>query len=217
MANLLFLSTWGVDTPPEQIIVNGPYKIESYLTNQRIIFRRNPYYWRQDEQGNQQPYIERIIWQIVESQDTSLLQFRSGGLDYIAVSPEYFSLLKRQEQQGNFNIYNGGPAYGTTFISFNLNQGSRNGKPLVNPVKSRWFNTVEFRQAVAYAIDRQTMINNTFRGLGELQNSPISIQSPYYLAPEAGLPVYEYNPDKARELLISAGFQIQCSATTTRC
>jgi len=203
----LFLSTWGVDTPPEQIIVNGPYQIESYLTSQRIIFRRNPYYWRKDKQSKQQPYIERIIWQIVESQDTSLLQFRSGGLDYIAVSPEYFSLLKRQEKQGNFNIDNGGPAYGTTFISFNLNRGSRNGKPLVAPVKSRWFNTVEFRQAVAYAIDRQTMINNTFRGLGKLQNSPISIQSPYYLAPEAGLPVYEYNPDKAKELLKSAGFQ----------
>ncbi|NER49661.1 MAG: ABC transporter substrate-binding protein, partial [Symploca sp. SIO1A3] len=203
----LFLSTWGVDTPPEQIIVNGPYQLESYLTNQRIIFRRNPYYWQRDEEGNQQPYIERIIWQIVESQDTSLLQFRSGGLDYIAVSPEYFSLLKRQEKQGNFVIDNGGPAYGTTFISFNLNQGSRNGKPLVNPIKSRWFNTVEFRQAVAYAIDRQTMINNTFRGLGELQNSPISIQSPYYLSPEEGLPVYEYNPDKAKELLTSAGFK----------
>ncbi|NES20582.1 MAG: ABC transporter substrate-binding protein, partial [Symploca sp. SIO3E6] len=116
-------------------------------------------------------------------------------------------LLKRQEQQGNFTIDNGGPAYGTTFISFNLNQGSRNGKPLVDPIKSRWFNTVEFRQAVAYGIDRQTMINNTFRGLGELQNSPISVQSPYYLTPEQGLPVYEYNPDKARKLLISAGFQ----------
>ena len=202
-----FLSTWGVDTPPEQIIVNGPYQLERYLTNQRIVFRRNPNYWRRDEQGNQQPYIERIIWQIVESQDTSLLQFRSGGLDYIGVSPEYFSLLKRQSQQGNFEIYNGGPAYGTTFISFNLNQGSRNGKPLVDPVKSRWFNTVEFRQAVAYAIDRQTMINNTFRGLGELQNSPISLQSPYYLTPESGLPVYEYNLDKAKELLLSAGFK----------
>ena len=202
-----FLSIWGVDTPPEQIIVNGLYQLERYLTNQRIVFRRNPYYWRRDEQGNQQPYIERIIWQIVESQDTSLLQFRSGGLDYIDISPEYFSLLKRQSQQGNFEIYNGGPAYGTTFISFNLNQGSRNGKALVDPLKSRWFNTVEFRQAVAYAIDRQTMINNTFRGLGELQNSPISIQSPYYLTPESGLPVYEYNPDKAKELLISAGFK----------
>ncbi|HAG85415.1 MAG TPA: peptide ABC transporter substrate-binding protein [Cyanobacteria bacterium UBA12227] len=202
-----FLSKWSVDTPPDQIIVNGPYKLENYTTSQRVIYRRNPYYWRKDEQGNQQPYIQRLIWQIVESTDTSLMQFRSGGLDSLGVSPEYFSLLKREEKRGNFTIYNGGSAYGTTFISFNLNKGSRKGKPLVNPVKSRWFNTLEFRQAVAYAIDRQRIINNIFRGLGELQNSPISVQAPYYLSPKEGLKVYEYNPDKARELLEAAGFK----------
>ncbi|BAY28426.1 oligopeptide ABC transporter, periplasmic oligopeptide-binding protein [Nostoc carneum NIES-2107] len=202
-----FLSKWSVDTPPDQLIVNGPFKLERYDTSQRIVFRRNPYYWRKDAQGKAQPYIERIIWQIVESTDTSLLQFRSGGLDTVGVSPEYFSLLKVQEDQGNFKIYNGGPGSGTTFVLFNLNKGSRDGKPLIDPIKSRWFNTVEFRQAVAYAIDRQTMINNTFRGLGQPQDSPISVQSPYYLSPQEGLKVYNYNIDKAKQLLLKAGFK----------
>ncbi|WP_016875494.1 ABC transporter substrate-binding protein [Chlorogloeopsis fritschii PCC 9212] len=203
----IFLQKLGVDTPLEQVIVNGPYKLERYDTNQRVIFRRNPYYWRKDAQGNPQPYIDRIIWQIVESTDTALLQFRSGGLDSISISPDYFSLLKRQEKQGNFKTYNGGPAAGTSFVLFNLNKGERNGKPLVNPIKSRWFNTVEFRQAVAYAIDRQTMINNTFRGLGQPQDSPISVQSPYYLSPKEGLKVYDFNPEKAKQLLLKAGFK----------
>ncbi|MBN3926961.1 ABC transporter substrate-binding protein [Nostoc sp. NMS4] len=202
-----FLTKWGVDTPPDQLIVNGPYKLERYDTSQRIVFRRNPYYWRKDVQGNPQPYIERIVWQIVESTDTSLLQFRSGGLDNIGVSPEYFSLLKVQEKQGNFKIYNGGPNFTTSFMFFNLNKGKREGKPLVDPVKSRWFNTVEFRQAVAYAIDRQTMINNTFRGLGILQDSPLAVQSPYYFSPKEGLKVYDYNIQKAKQLLIKAGFK----------
>ncbi|BAY65110.1 extracellular solute-binding protein family 5 [Calothrix brevissima NIES-22] len=202
-----FLSKWGVDTPPDQLIVNGPFKLERYDTSQRIVFRRNPYYWRKDAQGKAQPYIERIVWQIVESTDTSLLQFRSGGLDTVGVSPEYFSLLKVQEKQGNFKIYNGGPGSGTTFLIFNLNQGIRDGKPLIEPKKSRWFNTVEFRQAVAYAIDRQTMINNTFRGLGQPQDSPISVQSPYYLSPKEGLKVYDYNIEKAKQLLLKAGFK----------
>jgi peptide/nickel transport system substrate-binding protein len=92
-------------------------------------------------------------------------------------------------------------------MSFNLNKGKRDGKPLVDPIKSQWFNNVQFRQAVAYAIDRQTMLNNTFRGLGTPQNSPISVQSPYYLYPEQGLKVYKYNPDKAKELLLKAGFK----------
>jgi len=202
-----FLAKWRIDTPPDQIIVNGPYKLQRYETSQRVVLRRNPYYWRKDDKGNSQPYIERMIWQIVESTDTSLVQFRSGSLDSVGVSPEFFSLLKRQEKQGKFTIYNGGPAAGTNFVWFNLNKGKRNGKPLVNPVKSRWFNTVEFRQAIAYAIDRQTMINNTFRGLGELQNSPISVQSPYYLSAKEGLKVYDYNPQKAKELLLKAGFK----------
>ncbi len=203
----IFLQKWGVDTPPEQIIVNGPYKLERYDTSQRVVFRRNPYYWRKDKQGNHQPYIERIVWQIVESTDTALLQFRSGGLDSISVSPDYFSLLKRQEKQGNFNIYGNEPGTGTNFVCFNLNKGKRDGKPLVNPIKSRWFNTVEFRQAVAYAIDRQTMINNTFRGLGQPQDSPITVQSPYYLSVKEGLKTYNYNPEKAKQLLLKAGFK----------
>ncbi|HEY9668684.1 MAG TPA: ABC transporter substrate-binding protein, partial [Coleofasciculaceae cyanobacterium] len=202
-----FLSTWGTDTDPSKIVVNGPYKLAQYFPSERVVFEPNPYYWKKDTQGNSLPYIQRFIWQIVENSDTSLIQFRSGGLDVIGASPATFSLLKREEKRGQFTIYNGGPDYGTTFIAFNLNKGRRNGRPFVEPVKSRWFNKVEFRQAVAHAIDRQTIINNIFRGLGEPQNSPISVQSPYYLSPQEGLKVYDYNPERSKELLLKAGFQ----------
>ncbi len=203
-----FISMWGVDTDPDKIIVNGPYRMASYQTNERVVFERNPYYWRKDTQGNPMPYIERFIWQIVENTDTALLQFRSGGLDMLGVSPLTFSLLKREEKRGDFTIYDGGPSSGTSFIAFNLNKGrKKDGTPLVNPIKSRWFNTVEFRQAVAYAIDRKTLIDNIFRGIGKTQNSPISVQSPYYLSPQEGLKVYDYNPEKAKKLLLGAGFK----------
>ena len=197
--NPLFLSTWGTDTPPHDIITNGPYKLKSYDTSQRIIFENNPYYWKQN-----QPYIQEVVWAIVESTDTSLLQFRSGSLDSVGVTPEYFSLLKQEESRGNFTIYNGGPAYGTTFICFNLNQGRREGKALVNPVKSRWFNNTNFRRAIAYAIDRQRMVNNIYRGLGEPQNSPISVQSPFY---DPDLTGYPYDPQQAKSLLLQDNFR----------
>ncbi|MEP0855701.1 ABC transporter substrate-binding protein [Trichocoleus sp. DQ-U1] len=205
------MSIWGVDTNPAEIIVHGPYKIESYTTSERVVFRRNPYYWRRDVQGNQLPYIDRIVWQITENMDTQLLQFRSSGLDttdgWGRLRPEDFPLLKQEEKRGKFTVYTGGPRSGTTFISFNLNKGRRNGRPLIEPVKSRWFNNLAFRQAVAYAIDRQAMINNTLRGLGEMQNSPISVQSPYYITPAEGLKVYEYDPEKSKKLLLNAGFK----------
>jgi peptide/nickel transport system substrate-binding protein len=203
----LFLSTWGINTSPQQIISNGAYQLESYIPGERITFRKNPYYWRKDKRGYQQPYIDRIVQTTISNYDTALMQFRSIGLDFLEVNPNYFSLLKREENPGKFTIYNGGTQTGTTAILFNLNTGSRNGQPLIDPIKSRWFNTLEFRQAVAHSINRPRMLNNIFRGLGALQNSSIAIQSPYYLSPQAGLPIYDYRPETAKALLLKSGFK----------
>ncbi|NES83207.1 MAG: ABC transporter substrate-binding protein [Moorea sp. SIO2B7] len=206
--NLKFISTWGTDTDPKKIVSNGAYNLESYTPSQRVIFRRNPYYWRKDEQGNNQPYIERIVLQIIESDDNQLIRFRSGEMDSLNVKAEAFPLLKREEKRGKYTIYNGGPASGSRFVGFNLNKARNDkGKPFVDPIKSRWFNNLAFRQAVAYAIDREMMKNNIYRGLGAVQHSPLGVQSPYYLSPEAGLKVYEYNPQKAKKMLLNAGFK----------
>jgi peptide/nickel transport system substrate-binding protein len=205
--NPRFVGMWGTETPPSQIVSNGAYRLARYQPGERVILERNPYYWRKGDDGSAQPYINRFVLQIAESLDTALVQFRSGGLDVLSVPANFFSLVKREEEKGNFTIYNGGPALSTQFLAFNLNQASRNGTPLVDPIKSRWFNTLEFRQAIAHAIDRPTMINSIYQGLGEPQNSPIYIQSPYYLSPEEGLPVYDYELDQARSLLEQAGFQ----------
>ncbi len=203
----LFLSTWTINTNPKDLVSNGAFMLDSYTAGERLVFKKNPYYWRKDTKGNQQPYIDRIVWQIVESTDTKLVQFRSGGLDSYGVTPDFFSLLKKEEQKGRYKIYGGEPQSGTTFMSFNLNQGERDGKPLVDPIKSRWFNNIKFRQAIAYGINRQRMINNIYRGLGAPQDSPISVASSYYLSREQGLKGYDYNPQKAREIFTSAGFK----------
>ena len=210
--NPLFLSTWGTSTPPEEIVVNGPFKLKAFTPGERVVFERNPYYWRTDDQGQEQPYLQQVVWQVVESQDGEFVQFRSGGLDLTTVKPDNFSLLKREEERGDFSIYNGGPAASSLFISFNLNKGSRDGKPLVDPIKSRWFNTLEFRQAVAHAIDRPTMLNNIYQGLGVLQDSSIFPLSPYSASPERdGIRFYDYNLETAKNLLMSAGFQYDAS------
>ena len=207
--NPLFLSVWGTDTDPREIVVNGPYQIEQYRPGERVIFRRNPYYWAR---ATGQPAIERVIWQIAESTDSQLLAFRSGDLDAVGdvrpLRPEYFELLKREEERGNFKVYNGGTWSGNTFITFNLNQAKNaQGQPFVDPIKSRWFNNLAFRQAVAHAIDRPRLISTIYRGISVPQDSPISVQSPYFLRPEQGLPVYDYSIEKARALLQSAGFR----------
>ncbi|AFZ04033.1 ABC transporter substrate-binding protein [Calothrix sp. PCC 6303] len=206
--NSEFISTWTTGTDPKKIVGNGPYVMESYVPSQRVIFKRNPYYWRKDAQGKPQPYIERIVYQIIESTDNQLVSFRSGGLDSLEVSPEGFSLLKREEKRAKFTIYDGGPDTGTTFITFNQSKAKNpKGQPLVDPIKSKWFNQKEFRQAIAYAIDRGTIKTNAFRGLGVFQNSFVYERSPFYLTPEKGLKVYDYNPQKSKEILTKAGFK----------
>jgi peptide/nickel transport system substrate-binding protein len=203
--NPRFLSMWGTDTPVHEIVGNGPYVMERYTPSQRVVFRRNPYYWRKDEQGRPLPRIERIIWQIIESTDTQLLRFMSQELDAISVAPEAFQLLKKESKKRNFTVYNAGPETLSTFIAFNLNRAqNQQGVPLVDPIKSRWFNNRLFRQAVAYGINRERMRDTIFRGLGVLQNSPIHPDSPYY---NPQVKVYEYNPERAKQLLAQAGFR----------
>ena len=203
----LFLSTWNTNTQPQKIISNGPFKLANYIPSQRIILEKNPFYWRNDSAGNSLPYIDKLIIQIIPSTDNQLIRFRSGELDSIGVDPEAFQLLKREEERGKYKIYNRG-ALGYRFVGFNLNQAKNSeGKPLLNPIKSRWFNNLAFRQAVAYAINRQQINNTIYRGLGEIKHSPLGVQSSYYLSPEAGLKVYKYNPEKSKKILLDSGFQ----------
>jgi peptide/nickel transport system substrate-binding protein len=206
----LFLSTWGTDTPPDKIIVSGAYQLKSYFTSQRVIFAKNPLYWKRKALNQPLPFIERVIWAIVESTDTALVQFRSGSLDSVSVSPDYYSLIKQEEERGNFKIYNGGSAYGASFLTFNLNKGKIKGKPLVDPIKSAWFNNLNFRQAIAYAIDRDRMINNIYRGLGVPQNSLVSVQSPFY---NRSLKGYRFNLEQSKALLIAGGFSYRNDGT----
>lgn len=211
-APLPFLSAWGTDTPPNQIVSNGAYRLASYTPGQRIVFQRHPGYWQwQADTASPNP-IEEIVWEIVESSDTSLMQFRSGSLDVVSVAAPTFSLLKREENRGRFTVHEGGPLLSTSYVIFNLNKGRRNGQPLVDPVKSAWFNTLDFRQAIAHSLNRRAMINNILQGLGTVQHSSIALQSEFYLSPQDGLPTYDYDPERSRALLQSAGFVYDAEA-----
>ncbi len=196
---------FGLDTKPQDIIGTGAFKLKSYRHGESIVLVRNPDYWRQDEEGNKLPYLDKIIYIIVQNQDVELLKFQEGELDYLGLRGEDFPILKPKEKEGNFTIYNAGPAFGTNFLVFNQNRGKnpKSGKPYVNPGKLKWFSSVEFRKAIAHAIDKQSIINIVMNGLGFPQASSMSPSSGFFYNPQ--VVKYEYDIDKAKAILSEIG------------
>jgi peptide/nickel transport system substrate-binding protein len=50
------------------------------------------------------------------------------------------------------------------------------------------------------------MVNNIFQGLGQPQTSPMSVPSPFFAPPEMGIRTYDYDLEKAKQLLLAMGF-----------
>ena len=87
-----------------------------------------------------------------------------------------FNLLEPLQVEGNFTIYRRGPAFGTTFLGFNMNPGMDPdiGEPYLAPEKLEWFRNKQFRQAVAHVIDKDTIIDEVQHGQGYPHWSSIS-------------------------------------------
>ena len=75
---------------------------------------------------------------------------------------------------------------------------------VIDPVMLEWFRDRNFRKAVAYAIDRETIINNVYSGLGVAQVSPVSKADPTFH--NADVRSYAYDPEKAKNLLKESGY-----------
>lgn len=201
-----FNFTLGIDTPPEEVVGTGPYKLQAYSPGERIVFKRNPRYWRKSAQGEALPYIEKVIYLIVRNEDTAILKFLDGELDYLSVHGKDYPLLKPLEQEKNFTMYDTGPDFSTNFISFNQNPdvNPHTQKPFVDPVKLKWFTNLSFRQAVAHAIDKKKIIEILMNELGYPQHAAMSPSAGFFYNPS--VMKYEYDLDKAKSILTQAGF-----------
>ena len=188
-------SYWGVDTDVKSIVGSGPFIIEEYAPNQRIIMSRNPYYWQKDAQGNQLPYLDRLNLVIVEDSNTAFLKFIAGELDTIEeVRGEDVATLIEKKNEVGFEIYNAGPEASTNFITFNQNVNT------VPEPKRSWFNNRKFRKAMAHLVDRQTIIDNVYFGFGFPQYSFVPRFSQLYWE-DADEEAIKYDPEAAKKLL----------------
>ena len=188
-------SFWGVDADVKTIVGSGPFTIDEYVPGQRLILAKNPHYWRKDAKGNRLPYLDKINLVIVEDNNTSFLKFLAGELDtMLRVRGEDVATLIEKKKEGNFEIYNSGPEASTNFLTINQNVNT------VPEPKLSWFSNKKFRKALAYLIDRQTIIENVYFGFATPQYSFVPRFSPlYWQGADEAAP--KFSPESARQLL----------------
>ena len=202
-----FSFTWSIDTPLSQIIGTGPFMLSEYHPGERLVFKRNPHYWKKSLQGEALPYLDKIIFLIIPDEQAQLLKFIDEEIDATAVSGSDYPLLKPMEAKRNFHIYEAGANYDSNFVAFNQNTGTNPNthRHFIDPVKLSWFTNLEFRQAIAHAIDKKKIIEILNNGFGLPQNSSMSPSSGFFYNPDVA--VYDYDLNKARGILQEAGFK----------
>jgi len=202
-----FPFTWGIDTPTHQIIGTGPFMLSDYHPGERLVFRRNPHYWKKSAAGESLPYLDKIIALIIPDNQTQLLKFIDGEIDATSVAGSDYPLLKPLETKKNFKIYEEGADYDTNFLCLNQNAGvnPQARKSFVDPSKLSWFTNLAFRQAIAHAIDKQKIIEIINNGFGLSQNGPMSPSSGFFYTPH--VKVYDFNLKEAQGILQTAGFK----------
>ena len=201
-----FTSTWDISTDPSDVIGTGPFTIESYVPGERVVFGRNPDYWLKDDDGNSLPYLDRVVHIIVPELEDELEKFLAGEADVHGVLGEELEELEPLQEENNFTIHRRGPAFGTSFVAFNMNPGlnSDTGEPYLPPHKLEWFRNKEFRQAVASAIDKDRIIEEAQHGEGYAQWSSVSPAAGEFHNPNVRR--YEYDLDRANEILDGLGW-----------
>lgn len=194
----------GTTTAPKDIVVSGAFKLKEYVPAQRVVFERNPNYYEINKDKQKLPYLDRFIYLIVGDLNNEVLKFEAKELDVISLQGSKVARYKSLEAHSDFKLYNLGPATGTMYLSMNLNnRKGKNNKYYVNPIKQKWFQDLNFRQAVDYAIDRKNMVFNIANGIGEPLFTPESLNSIYL---NKNIKPYDKNLEKSRELLKKSGF-----------
>jgi peptide/nickel transport system substrate-binding protein len=161
----------------------GPFRFQEWLPGDHLTVVSNPTYWQTGK-----PYLDRVELHVLPNRQTALVTLETGAVDWLGG-------VSGQDAKGLL----ANPAYrvlrtgsGGTFYYLGLN------------VEAPALVDKRVRQAFAYALDRQRLVDIALAGLGRPASIPWPQQS---LAYDATLDqTYTYDPDHARQLLAAAGW-----------
>lgn len=196
-AKKTFLQFWGADTNPDNFVTSGPYKLKRYIQGERVEFSKNPNYFIVNTENKQLPYLEKIVFSIVQDPTLELFKFLAKEIDTVSIRGEDVSLVKKlEEKRKNFTTVNLGPSSGTEFLVFNLGYKGK---------EKEWFDNVNFRQAVSHAVDRVGIVDNVLAGVGKPLFTSESLASIYLNKNLAN--GYPQNFQISKEYLKKGGFK----------
>jgi peptide/nickel transport system substrate-binding protein len=162
----------------------GPFKFKSYDSSQQVVdMEANPNYY------DGPPHLANLRARVISDSNAMQAELRAGRVDIAALptslSPDAIESLSHDQ---NLHVYK--------FNGSNVNLLTLNTAeaPLDN---------VKVRQAIAYAIDRETMIRDLLRGQGKIAHSILPEESWAYTPGQT----YQFDPATAKRLLDEAGFR----------
>jgi oligopeptide transport system substrate-binding protein len=182
----------------------GPFVFVKWLEGNMLILHRNEHYFEFDENGHRLPFLDAVNFRFINNKSTEFLKFMNGELDFVSdidVSLKDQILTRdgrlQSEYADEFNLLKG-PYLNVEYLSILMDSNAAVLKE--NPLKYR-----AVRQAMNYAFSRSEMLLFLRNNRGIPAYAGIVPPSLYVFQPEHD-PGYNYNPAKAAELLVAAGF-----------
>ena len=146
---------------------------------------RNPHYWQKDSQGQALPYLSSVTYHPITDSTVEYTNLQTGTIDVSdTVNP---NLVAQAKADPNL-IYRQQPS-----LSF--------GGIMLN-TKAAPFDNVNVRQAIAWGVNRQEIVNTVFKGVGVVAQGPLSPGSWAY---DNTFSPYTYDVNKAKAALQQAG------------
>jgi peptide/nickel transport system substrate-binding protein len=169
-------------------IGTGPYKVTEVVPGTRMVFERFEDYYEGSPKG--MPSIERIVQRTIPELNTQVVELASGRLDWMWRVPA--DQVDRLNAMPTINVLN------ASTMRIGYLQFDAVGKSGDNPFTDR-----RVRQAVNHAIDRDAIVDNLVRGDSVVINAACH---PAQFGCIDDVTTYEYDPERARELLAEAGY-----------
>ena len=189
-----------VNRPSQGRVTSGPFVVADYKPGSEVLLKRNPNYWKTDEQGRKLPYLDSIRLDIQPNRDVEMLRFKRGELDLInSLDSEYFDKLAATSPQ---LAHDAGASLDSEQLWFN-----EVAKSPIPGYKKNWFRSANFRRAISEAINREDLSRVVFRGHAQPAMGPFSPANKFWFNPN--LKPQTYSPDAAMKSLQSEGFRLE--------